>query len=90
VGVELVVTGFMAVSEMLMMNVDVVDVVDGVVFGVVGFDGVVVPDTADDARYQRQHITTSDENQPVCRSLTSGGCSWRISSSCCCGSGGCG
>jgi hypothetical protein len=34
----------MAVSGILMVDVDVLDVMEGVVFDIVGFDGVVVSD----------------------------------------------
>ena len=75
VGVELEVGGFMTVSGMLMVDVNVVDVMEDVVFDVVGLDEVVDSDAIEDAGYQCQHITLSSDNRLVCRSLTSGECS---------------
>jgi len=62
-----------AVNGILMVDVDVVDVVEGVVFGVVGVVGFGEEDVSDvvlDSRYQ---VNTS--LQPGCRSLTGSGCS---------------
>ena len=54
-GVELVVGVMITVGGILMVDVDVVNVMEGSVFDVVGLVVVVGSDTIEDARYQGKH-----------------------------------